>query len=174
MIIYIYDIKSLQVVARPIIENYEEFKRNPIKFYPNWSTDNNISSEVEFNDPKLINGIIFEKTREDKILIDNKLELLQDGEIIEDNKIVVIPKPNGYNIQWINQEWIEIATLEEQEKILRENIINKTSELARIQTAGFGDNKLELEIKKLREKHMEITHELATQIENIEIVGVVR
>lgn len=161
MIIYIYDIKNLQVVARPIIENYEEFKRNPTKFYPDWSLDNNISSEIEFNDPKLINGIIFEKTREDKILIDNKLELLQDGEIIEHNKIIVIPKPNGYNIQWINQEWIEVATLEEQEKILRENIINKTSELARIQTAGFGDNKLELEIKELREKHMEITHELA-------------
>lgn len=174
MIIYIYDIKNLQVVARPIIENYEEFKRNPTKFYPHWNIDNNISSEIEFNDPKLINGIIFEKTREDKILMDHKLELLLDGEIIVDNKIIVIPKPNGYNIQWINQEWIEVATLEEQEKILRENIVNKTSELARIQNAGFGNNKLELEIKELREKHKEITHELAAQIENIETVGVVR
>ena len=161
MIIYIYDITTLEVVARPIVKDYDEFKAEPTKFYPNWSTDNNISSEIEFNDPKLINGIIFEKTREDKILMDHKLELLLDGEIIDDNKIIVIPKPNGYNIQWINQEWIEIATLEEQEKILRENIINKTSELARIQTSGFGDNKLELEIKELREKHKEITHELA-------------
>ncbi|MEG2347382.1 MAG: hypothetical protein RSB50_06845 [Cetobacterium sp.] len=161
MIIYIYDIKTLQVVARPIVESYDDFKKNPIKFYPNWRIDNNISSEIEFNDPKLLNGIIFEKTREDKILMDHKLELLLDGEIMKDNKILVVPKPNGYNIQWINQEWIETATLEEQEKILRENIINKTSELARIQTAGFGDNKLELEIKELREKHKEITHGLA-------------
>lgn len=34
MIIYIYDIKNLQVVARPIVNSYGEFKAEPTKFYP--------------------------------------------------------------------------------------------------------------------------------------------
>ena len=116
--------------------------------------------------------------------IENSIEINYEGETKDlknyqyvDEKLIYNPipkKPLGVALEYDGTNWIETATLEEQEKILRENIINKTSELARIQTSGFGDNKLELEIKELREKHKEITHELATQIENIEIVGVVR
>lgn len=32
MIIYIYDIKNLQVVARPIVNSYGEFKAEPIGY----------------------------------------------------------------------------------------------------------------------------------------------
>lgn len=168
MIVYIYDIKTLQIVARPIVESYDDFKKNPTKFYPNWNIVNNISTLIEFNDPKLVNGNIYEKTREDKILLDNKIELLQDGEYVENNKIIIVPAPEDLFQKLWNKElhiWEEGATLVEIEKILRENIINKTSELVKIQAAGFGDSKLELELKILREKHMNITHEIANLME---------
>ncbi|MEG0424705.1 MAG: hypothetical protein RR556_03130, partial [Cetobacterium sp.] len=79
MIIYIYDIKTLTVVARPIVKDYEEFKDEPTKFYPDWDVTNHLSTEIEFQNPIMDNGVIREKTREELILIDRKFELLQDG-----------------------------------------------------------------------------------------------
>lgn len=116
MIIYIYDIKTLQVVARPIVNSYGEFKAEPIKFYPNWDIANHLSSETEFQNPIMDNGVVREKTREELILLDNKLELLQDGEYIENNKIIVVDPPHYlYKKSW-NKEtniWEEGATQDE-------------------------------------------------------------
>ena len=116
MIIYIYDIKNLQVVARPIVKDYEEFKRNPTKFYPNWDVTNHLSTETEFQNPIMDNGVVREKTREELILLDNKTELLQDGEYIENNKIIKIEAPNNLFKKVWNKEvnlWEEGATKEE-------------------------------------------------------------
>ena len=116
MIIYIYDIKTLQVVARPIINSYGEFIAEPTKFYPDWDINNHISTEVEFQNPILDSGVIREKTREELILLDNKIELLQDGEYIDNNKIVVVEAPNNlFKKVWnkIANTWEEGATQEE-------------------------------------------------------------
>ena len=116
MIIYIYDITTLEVVARPVIKNYEEFKAEPTKFYPDWDIANHLSSETEFQNPIMDNGVVREKTREEPILLDNKLELLQDGEYIENNKIIVVDPPHYlYKKSW-NKEtniWEEGATQDE-------------------------------------------------------------
>ena len=116
MIIYIYDIKTLTVVARPVIKNYEEFKAEPTKFYPDWDIVNHLSAETEFQNPIMNNGVIREKTREELILLDNKLELLQNGEYIENNKIIVVDPPHYlYKKSW-NKEtniWEEGATQDE-------------------------------------------------------------
>ncbi|MGL5780376.1 hypothetical protein [Cetobacterium sp.] len=116
MIIYIYDIKTLTVVARPIIKDYEEFKAEPTKFYPDWDVTNHISTETEFQNPIMDNGVIREKTREELILIDRKFELLQDGEYIVNNQIVVVDPPYYLYKKLWNKEthiWEEGATLEE-------------------------------------------------------------
>ncbi|MGL5616646.1 MAG: hypothetical protein ACRDD2_10540 [Sarcina sp.] len=116
MIIYIYDIKNLQVVARPIVKNYEEFKAEPKKFYPDWDVANHLSAETEFQNPIMDNGVVREKTREELILLDNKTELLQDGEYIENNKIIKIEAPNNLFKKVWNKEvnlWEEGATKEE-------------------------------------------------------------
>jgi|GEM_PF-2710191 len=119
MIIYIYDIKTLQIVARPIVNSYGEFRAEPIKFYPEWDVNNHISTEVEYQNPILDNEIIREKTREELILLDNKIELLKDGEYIENNHIIVVEAPSYlYKKHW-NKEtniWEEGATVEEAEK----------------------------------------------------------
>ncbi|MGL5314360.1 MAG: hypothetical protein ACRC92_14010 [Peptostreptococcaceae bacterium] len=116
MIIYIYDIKTLQVVARPIVNSYDEFRTEPIKFYPNWNLEEHLSAEIEFQNPILDSEIIREKTREELILLDNKLELLQDGEYIENNKIIVVEAPDNLFKKMWNREthtWQEGATKED-------------------------------------------------------------
>lgn len=116
MIIYIYDIKTLTVVARPIVKDYEEFKAKPTKFYPDWDVTNHLSTETEFLNPITDNGVIREKTREELILIDHKIELLQDGEYIENNKIIVTKAPDYLYKKLWNKEahiWEEGATSEE-------------------------------------------------------------
>lgn len=116
MIIYIYNIKNLQVVARPIVNSYGEFKAEPIKYYPEWSINCHISTEVEFQNPILDSGVIREKTREELILLDGKVELLQDGEYIENNKIITVDAPDYLFKKLWNKEnnlWKEGATQEE-------------------------------------------------------------
>ena len=116
MIIYIYDIKNLQVVARPIVNSYREFTAEPIRYYPEWNVDYHISTEIKFKDPILDSGVIREKTREELILLDNKTELLQDGEYIENNKIIKVEAPDYLFKKLWNKEnnlWEEGATQEE-------------------------------------------------------------
>lgn len=116
MIIYIYDIKTLTVVARPIVNSYREFKAKPIRYYPEWNVDHHISTEIEFQNPILDSGVIREKTREELILLDNKTELLQDGECIENNKIVRVEAPSYLFKKLWNKYinvWEEGATQEE-------------------------------------------------------------
>ncbi|MGL6113490.1 MAG: hypothetical protein ACRC1R_00485 [Cetobacterium sp.] len=116
MIIYIYDIKTLQVVARPIVNSYGEFKAEPTKFYPDWNVTNHLSTEIEFLNPIIDNGVIREKTREELILLDNRIELLQDGEYVENNKIIVVKVPDYLFKKLWNKEsnlWEEGATQED-------------------------------------------------------------
>lgn len=115
-IIYIYD-KNLKLIAQPFITEYEEFKKNPNKFFPNWEVTMYASLE-KYNNPVLDKkvGEIREKTREELILIDNKSELLQDGEYVEDGEIIVVEAPENFIKKVWNKEihiWEEGATREE-------------------------------------------------------------
>ena len=115
-IIYIYD-KNLKLIAQPFITEYEEFKKNPNKFFPNWEVTMYASLE-KYNNPVLDKkvGEIREKTREELILLDNKLELLQDGEYVEAGKITVVEAPeNLIKKTWDKNThiWKEGATREE-------------------------------------------------------------
>lgn len=124
-IIYIYD-KNLKLVAQPYIKDYEEFKENPIKYFPSWETTMFASLE-KYNNPILDKktGEIREKTREELILLDNKLELLEDGEYVETGKIVVVKAPENLIKKVWNKEkkkWKEGADLEEQKMIYKNKI----------------------------------------------------
>ena len=115
-IIYIYD-KNLELIGQPFITEYEEFKKNPNKFFPNWETTMYASLE-KYNNPILDRktGEIREKTREELILIDNKSELLQDGEYVKDGEIIVVEAPENFIKKVWNKEmhiWEEGATREE-------------------------------------------------------------
>lgn len=60
--------------------------------------------------------------------------------------------------------WAESATLEEQEESLRNRIISRTDELIKIQLAGFNNFELQKEIDTLRNSHLEITHQIAINL----------
>lgn len=116
MIVYVYDIKTLELIAKPIAEDYESFKNNPTKLYPKWDTKNNLASEVEFQNPILEGETIRDKTRDELILLDNKIELLEGGEHIENNKIIKTEAPSYLFKKIWNKEnnmWEEGATQEE-------------------------------------------------------------
>ncbi|MGL5229953.1 MAG: hypothetical protein ACRC8F_03935 [Cetobacterium sp.] len=116
MIIYVYDINTLKLIAKPIVKDYETFKSNPSSFYPDWSIENHLASEIEFQNPIIIDSQIREKTREELILLDNKTELLRDGEYIENNKIIKIEAPDHLFKKIWNKEtnsWCEGLTPEE-------------------------------------------------------------
>ena len=89
---YIYN-KNLEVIAIPYILGEGEFKENPAKFYPSWNRNEMYYSLVEIEQPILDNGVLREKTREELILLNNRLELLQDGEYVKDGEIVVVEVP---------------------------------------------------------------------------------
>lgn len=115
-IIYIYN-KNLELIGQPFVKNYTEFKEEPIKYYPSWDSTMYASLE-KYNNPVLDKktGEIREKTREELILIDNKLELLQDGEYVEDGEIIVVEAPdNLIKKTWDKNThiWKEGATREE-------------------------------------------------------------
>lgn len=130
-IIYIYN-KNLELIGQPFIKDYEEFKENPIKYFPSWETTMFASLE-KYNNPILDKKTeeIREKTREELILLDNKLELLQDGEYVEAGKITVVEAPENLIKKVWNKEvhiWEEGATREEVVEE-RKNKILKYSQL---------------------------------------------
>lgn len=169
MIIYIYDIKTLQVVGKPIVNSYGEFKAEPTKFYPDWDINNHISTEVEFQNPILDSGVIREKNREELILLDNKIELLQNGEFIENNKIIVVVAPNNLFKKVWNKEsniWEEGATKEEVDLEINKLIDEYTLLCEQKERwIKYGFNVLEIE-EKMAENIIK-RNELITILQNI-------
>lgn len=120
MIIYVYNINTLNLIAKPQVKDYETFKNNPSIFYPDWNIENHLASEIEFQNPIIVDNQIREKTREELILSDDKLELLIDGEYVENNQIIIVEVPENLLKKIWNKQtnnWEEGAT---QEDVLNE------------------------------------------------------
>ena len=88
MNVVIYDKKSLEIIARPIITNLEEFKNNPNLFYPNWDSEKHIWSELELEYPVLDNGNLREATKEE--LYKAGKYTLAENELLENGKIKTV------------------------------------------------------------------------------------
>ena len=88
MNVVIYDKKSLEIIARPIITSLEDFKNNPSLFYPNWDLEKHIWSELEYQNPVLDNGNLREATKEE--LYRAGKYTLAENELIENGKIKVV------------------------------------------------------------------------------------
>ena len=88
MNVVIYDKKSLEVIARPIITNLEDFKKEPNLFYPDWDSEKHIWNELEYQNPVLENGNLREATKEE--LYKAGKYNLAENELIENGKIKVV------------------------------------------------------------------------------------
>ena len=97
--------------------DYEDFKKNPILYYPDWNTSYYATTN-KYDHPIVDDdNIIREMTRE-KILKLGMEELLEDGEYIQDGKLIVVEYDEklGYLKRTWNKEthiWYEGATEEE-------------------------------------------------------------
>lgn len=113
MIIHIYN-KNCLLLKSPYVPSIEEFRKSPKSYYEFWNDDLYVS-EVMFDNPKFDNGRIREKDREELILEDHKVELLNDGEyIVEGTKIVKVQKPNEWmvwdksSLKWV---WMDLESI---------------------------------------------------------------
>lgn len=100
----------------------EEFKK---EWYPKWE-DTMIISNVKFLNPILENDKLREKTREECILLDNKLELLGEGEYISKNKILKKEIPENLISPIWNKEkkvWEENMTREQMIELRKNKIV---------------------------------------------------
>ena len=129
---------------------YEEFIKNPNKYYSSWDPTY-YATEQRYEDPILIEGILREKTREEKILLDKRLDLLADGEYIDQNQIIVVPAPEGLlKKKWDKEThtWNEGATDEELKDYYFDNINRFKAEILEV---GFDFNGHQ---QKCREKDL--------------------
>ncbi len=112
MSIYIYQNNELLIGV--IAPSLEEFNNNPSKFYPHIPEGVFVTSETRFDYPIVEGNTVRNKTREERILLANELELLYQGEYVDNNEILVKDCPNGlYKPQWVSPNWIEGATIDE-------------------------------------------------------------
>ena len=88
MIINIYDKNTLQVVAHPVATSFEDFKNNPILFYPDWDSTRHVYSDIEYQNPILISGNMREMSKEELYAVGKYT--LADNELIENNKIKTV------------------------------------------------------------------------------------
>lgn len=148
---------------------YEDFIKEPSKFYPEWQSSF-YATQDKYNSPILSDGTLREKTREELILIDNKVELLQDGEYIEQGKITVVPCPEGLlKKKWDKTAhvWGEGATVEE----LKEYYFNKINTYkAEILEVGFNFNGHQ---QKCREKDLALLSNAVSALDDMQTFKVI-
>ena len=115
MNVVIYDKKSLEIIARPVITNLEEFKNNPNLFYPNWNSEKHIWSELEYQNPILDNGNLREATKEE--LYKTGKYTLSENELIENGKIKIVELSE---FEYIENNQIKYRKEEKIEKLKQE------------------------------------------------------
>ena len=115
MIINIYNKNSLEIVAKPFITDFETFKKNPTKFYPDWNNQTMLYSLNEVVHPKLVDGEIVEKTRLE--LVKEGIETLNPNELLKADEIVAVElKPYEY----IENNTVKYKRDERIEELLKE------------------------------------------------------
>lgn len=115
MNVVIYDKKSLAIIARPIITSLEDFKINPNLFYPDWDSENQIWSELEYQNPILDNGNLREATKEE--LYKAGKYTLAENELIENGKIKTVELSE---FEYIENNQIKYRKEEKVEKLKQE------------------------------------------------------
>lgn len=115
MHVIIYDKKNLEIVARPVITNLEEFEKEPNLFYPDWDSEKHIWNELEYQNPVLENGNLRESTKEE--LYKAGKYTLAENELIENGKIKTVELSE---FEYIENNEIKYKKEEKIEKLKQE------------------------------------------------------
>lgn len=123
MVIYIYQ-KDVLIAGVPA-PSLEEFNYNPNKFYPPMPEGLFVASELFYEFPIIEGNSVRSKTREERIILDNEIGLLLDGEYIENSAIKFKECPdNLYIPEWVSPNWIEGISLEDAKEKKRVELKN--------------------------------------------------
>ena len=113
--VVIYKKDTLEIIARPYVTNIEDFKNNPVEFYPDWNGQLMVYTLNEFIHPKLVDGEIVEKTRFE--LVKEGVETLNSNELLKGDEIVSVDlKPYEY----IENNTVKYRKNERVEELLKE------------------------------------------------------
>ena len=115
MNVVIYDKKSLEIIARPVITNLEDFEKDPNLFYPDWDSEKHIWDEKEYQNPVLENGNLRESTKEE--LYKAGKYNLAENELIENEKIKTVELSE---FEYIENNEIKYKKEEKIEKLKQE------------------------------------------------------
>ena len=115
MNVVIYDKKNLEIIARPVITNLEEFKSNPNLFYPDWDLEKHIWNETEYQNPVLEKGKLRESTKEE--LYKAGKYILADNELVENNQIKTVELSE---FEYIEDNQVKYKKEEKIEKLKQE------------------------------------------------------
>ena len=115
MNVVIYDKKSLEIIARPVITNLENFEKNPNLFFPDFNKENHIFSEIEYQNPVLEKGKLRESTKEE-LYKDGKY-ILADNELVENNQIKTVELSE---FEYIEDNQVKYKKEEKIEKLKQE------------------------------------------------------
>ena len=115
MNVVIYNKKSLEIIARPIITSLEDFKINPNLFYPDWDAEKYIWNELEYENPVFDNGNLREATKEE--LYKAGKYTLSENELIENGKIKTVELSE---FEYIEDNQIKYRKEEKVEKLKQE------------------------------------------------------
>lgn len=129
-IVYIYEVNSLECIARPTITTIESFKEKPSLFYPFWDEKTMKFSETLLNNPivDLKTGKLREMTEIEKVK--SGKTILQDGSYLEGEEIKTIAKPNEWSVWDKNSNtWkVDNDLLNKKLKELREKALKGLAE----------------------------------------------
>ena len=115
MNVVIYDKKSLEIIARPVITNLEDFEKDPNLFYPDWDSEKHIWNELEYQSPILEKGKLRESTKEELYKVQKYN--LDENELIENGKIKTVELSE---FEYIENNQIKYRKEEKIEKLKQE------------------------------------------------------
>ena len=85
--------KKEKLIFSVYAESLEDVLKSPLSYFPNYTLDV-IITDVSYQFPIFKDDVLREMTKEEKIRANIPVQL-EDGEIITDKKLIVIPKPSG-------------------------------------------------------------------------------
>lgn len=85
--------KKEKLIFSVYAESLEDVLKSPLSYFPNYTADV-IITDVSYQYPIFKDDVLREMTREEKVRANIPVQL-EDGEIIKDKKLIIVPKPSG-------------------------------------------------------------------------------
>ena len=85
--------KKEKLIFSVYAESLEDVLKSPLSYFPNYTADV-IITDVSYQYPIFKDDVLREMTKEEKVRANIPIQL-EDGEIIKDKRIIIVPKPAG-------------------------------------------------------------------------------